>query len=47
MAVLKLPKKLIIIITNLLIYYLIIKINYMSLLLISKLIFISIKFKVF
>lgn len=41
------PKKFIIVIINLLIYYLIIKVNYARLLLITKLIFINIKFFIF
>lgn len=41
------PKKFLIVIINLLICYLIIKISYARLLLITKLIFISIKFEIF
>ena len=46
-AVLKVPKKLIIMATNLLVCYLIVKVSYAKALLITKLIFIGIEFKVF
>lgn len=46
-VVLKILKKLIIVATNLLVSYLIIKINYIELLLTTKEIFISIKFEIF
>lgn len=45
-AVLNLPKKLIIVVTNLFIYFLIIEVSYIYLLLITILIFIGIKFKI-
>lgn len=46
-VVLKVPKKLMIVATNLQICYLIIKISYANLLLITKLIILGIKFKIF
>lgn len=46
-AVLEIPKNFIITITNPLVYYLIIKMNYIALLLITKLMFISIEFEIF
>lgn len=46
-AVLNIQKKLIIVVTNLLVYYLIVKISYIRLLLINNLIFIGIKFEIF
>lgn len=46
-AVLEVPDKLVIVVTNLLICYIIVKVSYARLLLITKLMFISIEFEVF
>lgn len=46
-AVLEVPDKLVIVVTNLLICYQIVKVSYVRLLLITKLMFISIEFEVF
>lgn len=46
-AILKVSQKLVIMTTNLLMYYLIMKMSYIGLLLIIKLMFIDIKFRVF
>lgn len=46
-TVLEVPKKLIIVATNLLVCYLIVKVSYIKLLLITKLIFIGIEFEIF
>lgn len=43
----KMPEKLVIAATNLLVYYLIVEVNYTNLFLISKLIVLDIKFEVF
>lgn len=46
-TMLKISEKLVIVTTNLIIYYLILKLSYTELLLIIKLMFIDIKFKIF
>lgn len=46
-AILKAPKKLVIAVTNPLVFHLIVEVSYVRLLLITKLIFMGIKFEVF
>lgn len=46
-AILKVPKKLVIAVTNPLVFYLIVEVSYVRLLLITKLMFMGIKFEIF